>query len=426
MKKYSIVCLLCVFFALTLSICPTNCKIDEQILFHCNGLNFNYSLAENIKSSTQFDLNYEINKYNRFSSSTERRELLQHMLNINFSKQVALNYLFPNLDKKISSMEKVINCKPKDATLKINSTSSPVFIITQESVGKKLDREALYSNICSAYLNEKKLNFDLPIISLEPKQYAKDFEKYSHLRSDFSTDISASSANRKHNVKNALNTLNKVQIAPNEVFSFNKIIGRRTQENGYRTAKIIINNEYTEGIGGGVCQVSSTLYNAALLAGLDIIEANKHSKQVSYVQQGFDAMVNFGSSDLKFKNNTSEKITIITNYSPTKARVRIFGTPPTATYKLTHQVLNIVEPSELVLVDEKEEHLDKIKYNDEYFYLKKAQRGMEIKSFREVYENNQLVKIELLRHDKYAVQDAIKIYGNKKREEYSSLFKVFG
>lgn len=425
MKKFSILCLLCVFFVFSLPVLPTYCLINEQISFHHNGLNFSYILSENIKTSTQFDINYEIHKYNRFSSPQERKQLLQKMLNTGLSKQVALNYLFPNLDKTITTLEKVVNINPKDASLKIDSNSSPVFQIKKEIVGRKLDKLKLYDNICHSYLNGENLNFEAPIIVLQPNEYASRFEKFSHCRADFSTDISSSSQDRKHNIKNSLNSLNKIKIAPNEVFSFNKVVGRRTQENGYRSAKIIVNNEFTEGIGGGVCQVSTTLYNAALLAGLEIVEANKHSKQVGYVQPGFDAMVNFGSSDLKFRNNTSDVITIITNFSSNTARVRLYGEKKASNYKLIHKTFNIVEPTELILTDEKEEYLNKVIYEDEYFYLKKASRGMEIKSYRERYENNKLISTELLRHDKFAVQNAVKIYGNKKREENSSLFIIF-
>ena len=171
------------------------------------------------------------------------------------------------------------------------------------------------------------------------------------------------------------------------------------------------------GVGGGVCQVSSTLYNCALLAGLEIVEANKHSKQVSYVNQGFDAMVNFGSSDLKFRNNTSENITIITNFSTNQARIRIYGEKPQNSYKLFSEVFNINEPKEEIFYDEKQEYLDKVTYDDEFFYLKKGSVGKEIKTYRETYSNNLLINKELLRHDKYPVQNSIKIFGNKKRTE---------
>lgn len=386
--------------------------------FNYNGRIFTYTLSNNIKSSKQFDLNYEINKYNRFGSMDERIELLKHMVSVGIDKEIALEYLFPNLIKTINSIEKNLHVSAKNASYKINSNSEKVFQINSETVGVDLDRLNLIENIYQNYINQRPLNFTLPVKKTCPKVVKTNLEKFSNLRSDFSTDISTSSSDRKHNIKNALASLNKVEIAPNEIFSFNKIVGRRTAENGYRQAKIIVNNEFVDGIGGGVCQVSTTLYNSALLAGLEIVEANKHSKQVGYVQAGFDAMVNFGSSDLKFRNNTSEKITIITNYSSSKARIRIFGEDNSnVRYKLSNEVFNIIEPTEEVFVDEKLEHLDKVTYEDEYFYLKKASKGMEIKTYREKYENNTLVAKELIRHDKFKVQNAIKIFGTKKRNE---------
>ena len=339
------------------------------------------------------------------------------MLSIGFDKQIALEYLFPNINEKINSISKSLYIAPKDASLKINSNNENAFIITPEIIGLQVDKNKLISNICSFYLDEKELIFNIPTKKLYPTITKNYYEKHSNLRSDFSTNISSSSADRKHNVKNALKSLNKVEILPNQIFSFNKTVGKRTAENGYRQAKIIVNNEFVDGLGGGVCQVSSTLYNSALLAGLEIIEANKHSKQVEYVKYGFDAMVNFGSSDLKFRNNTSEKITIITNFSSSTARIRIYGEKTNNThFKLSNEIFNIVEPTEEIYVDEKHEYLDKVKFEDEYFYLKRGNRGLEIKSYREKYVNNILISKELLRHDKFKAQNSIKIYGNTKRE----------
>lgn len=419
MKKLIPLCLICViFFTFFLSIGATFCFQNELIEFYHNGKIFTYSLEENIKKSEIFDINFKINKFNRFSSTNERIKLLNKMLNLGFNQEIALDYLFPNLTKKINSIAKNVYVAPKNATLKTNTNSEKVFNITSERNGKELDKNKLFENIISAYLNKKEMKFTLPIKTLAPSICEKEFIKFTNLRSDFSTNISSSSPDRKHNVKNALNSLNKIEIMPNEVFSFNKTVGRRTAENGYREAKIIVNNEFVDGLGGGVCQVSTTLYNSALLAGLEIVEANKHSKQVGYVKYGFDAMVNFGSSDLKFRNNTSEKITIITNFSTNYARIRIFGEDlKNTTYKLRNEILTSTEPIEEVFIDEQQEHIDKVKFEDEFFYLKKGNRGMEIKTYRETYVDNELISTELLRFDKFKVQNAIKIYGKEKREK---------
>lgn len=419
MKKFVAFCLMCVIFVmLAPNKLPVFAANYEQIHFVYNNKVFTYQLEKNIKSSEIFEFNHQLNKYNRFGSKLDRQNLLKHMLEIGIEQSVALEYIFPNLNRKIEQIEKNISIKPQDAQLKINSNSQKVFHIKKEIVGICVDKNALYFDLYNRYLNNEELNINIPTIKINPNIFEKDFLKYTNLRADFSTDISTSSADRKHNIKNALVSLNKIEIAPNETFSFNKAIGKRTKENGYREAKIIVNNEFVDGLGGGVCQVSSTLYNSALLAGLEIVEANKHSKQVGYVKYGFDAMVNFGSSDLRFKNNTSEKLIIITNFSSNRLRIRIYGENLKNTeYKLTNEILSTTEPEEIIEYDTEHRYQDKVIYEDESFYLKKASKGMEIKSYREKYINGQLIEKQLLRFDKFKVQNAIKIYGTKKRTE---------
>lgn len=420
MKKSVLLCAVFIFltFAVPISVNSVFALNNERIEFTYNGRVFNYELSENIKTSERFDLNYEINKYSRFSTKEERIKLFKYMLDIGFDKSVALEYIFPNLDNLITKIEKNMFVSPKDAELNINSNREKVFNIKSEVVGISLDREKLYDDLAKKFLANEILSLELPIKKTYPEITREYYERFTNLRADFSTDISRSNADRKHNVKTALNSLNKLVILPNETFSFNKTTGRRTKENGYRTAKIIVNNEYVDGVGGGVCQVSTTLYNALLLAGLDVREANKHSKQVSYVRYGFDAMVNYGSSDLKFYNNTNEKITIITNYSPTHARVRIYGEKMgDVKYKLTNEISDIVEPDEEIRYDEAGEYADRILYDDEYFYLKRGSRGMKIKSYRDEYKDGKLIEHKLIRTDRYNVENAVKIYGTKKRTD---------
>lgn len=408
------------FTIVSINISSTFAYFNEQINFYYNNRIFTYNLSENIKSSSQFDINLKLNKFNRFSNTEERKKLLQHLQNIGIDTEVAVNYLFPNLNLIVETLEKNIYIAPKNATLKINPEYEKVFTINKETVGKQLNKTELYNTILYSYINNKPLNFDVPIIKSTPKITAENFKNQISLRGEFSTNISTSSADRKHNIKNALNSLNKITIMPNEIFSFNKIVGKRTEQNGYRTAKIIVNNEFVEGVGGGVCQVSSTLYNAALLSGLEIVEANKHSKQVGYVKFGFDAMVNFGSSDLRFKNNLAHPITIITNYFTNSIRIRIFGpSMNNSYYKLTNEITDVVEPLNNIIIDTEQKYLDKVTYEDEYFYLKTATKGMKIKSFREKYVNNKLENKELLRNDTFTVQDAIIVYGSQKREIFT-------
>lgn len=410
---------MCVFLVLpTWSIQKVYAFQDEEIVFTYNNKVFTYRLSDNIKHSSQFDLNHNINKYNRFGTKQQRTDLFKHLLSIGLAKDIALEYIFPNLNHKLNSIGKNILIPAKNATVSINSNSEAIFNISKEVIGISLDKEKLFKEISKTYLENKQLRFALPTKITQPEISAADLKKFTNLRATFSTNISNSSADRKHNIKNAMQSLNKIELEPNEVFSFNKVVGKRTIENGYRQAKIIVNNEFIDGVGGGVCQVSSTLYNAALLAGLEIIEANKHSKQVSYVNYGFDAMVNFGSSDLKFKNNTQEKLTIITNFSTNSIRIRIYGESLNdLSYKLYNEIYNIEDPIDEIYSDEKQEYLDQVRYTDEFFYLKKGNKGMEIKTYRETLKNGMVISKQTLRHDKYNVQNYIKIYGIIEREK---------
>ena len=162
-----------------------------------------------------------------------------------------------------------------------------------------------FAFIFSVNLNIKPA-FAMPFYGLSPKDVT--------LRSSFYTSFPASSPERKYNIKLASSAIDKTLVDVGAEFSFNQTVGFRTIENGYKIARIIMNGKFEKGVGGGVCQVSSTLYNAILLSGLKITEYHPHSLPVSYVAPSFDAMVNSGSADLRFINNTNNPI-IIRSYA---------------------------------------------------------------------------------------------------------------
>ncbi len=129
--------------------------------------------------------------------------------------------------------------------------------------------------------------------------------------SSYSTQIKDNSAGRLTNIRLTFDIINDTVINPNETFSFNEIVGKPTAERGYQEAKIIIDHKTETGIGGGNCQVSSTLYNAVLaVPTLTVVERHEHGKDVTYVPEGKDAAVSYGSLDFKFKNTNDYKIKI--------------------------------------------------------------------------------------------------------------------
>ncbi len=161
--------------------------------------------------------------------------------------------------------------------------------------------------------------FAMPFYDLQPKEIV--------LRAEFYTSYQTSTDERKTNIMLATKSLDNVLIAPNEEFSFNKTVGERTEKRGYKSAKIIVNGEFVDGVGGGVCQVSTTLYNAVLLSGLKIIEYHPHSLPVSYVAPSFDAMVNSGWADLRFINNTHNPVILQASANGSILKIQVYGEP---------------------------------------------------------------------------------------------------
>ena len=130
--------------------------------------------------------------------------------------------------------------------------------------------------------------------------------------SSFSTKIYNKDEERQNNIGIACRTLSTKEVQPGETFSFCDTVGKATSDKGYQEADIYVEGKKEQGIGGGVCQVSTTLYNAVLqIPELEIIERHQHSGHVPYIEQGKDAAISYGSYDLKFKNNTGNTIKIV-------------------------------------------------------------------------------------------------------------------
>ena len=141
----------------------------------------------------------------------------------------------------------------------------------------------------------------------------------------FSTDLNPGNVGRTTNVKLASDTIDGTVLSPGETFSLNDTVGERTPERGYKKAIIFKNQKLEPGYGGGVSQVTGTLFNAALEAGLPIVTYRVHSRPVDYIPIGRDATVYWGSFDMKFKNNTNAPIFISYNLKGSRLTARLFG-----------------------------------------------------------------------------------------------------
>ena len=204
------------------------------------------------------------------------------------------------------------------------------FVFAGETPGFAIDQEKLTADILAA-LKEKRFDAQLKAQGSEVQpeiSSAAAKEKYKTL-STFTTDTTSKS-NRNTNVRLAAEAINGTVIRPGEEFSFNKIVGRRTEEKGYKAAAAYNNGEVVQEIGGGVCQVSTTLYNAVYRSGLgeeSITFRRSHTFEPNYITPGQDATVSYEQPDFRFKNTSKTSIGIRASYANQKMTVSIYGIP---------------------------------------------------------------------------------------------------
>lgn len=212
----------------------------------------------------------------------------------------------------------------------------------------------------------------------------------------FSSNFASSTANRAYNVTRATQSVNGRILLPGEVFSYNAAIGNPSLANGYKMATVYANGKQKEGVGGGVCQVSSTLYSAVLYADLEIVERRSHSMTVSYVPKGQDATVVYGGQDFKFRNNTDAPIKIEATASGRVCTVRILGAKPDTDKKV--EIINSINSKTPPTVVET---LDASLPTGTRKVTESGKTGYNVSSVRIVYENGKEVRREKLTNSWY-------------------------
>lgn len=238
--------------------------------------------------------------------------------------------------------------------------------------------------------------------TMHPKDIATAVSDGQKLIARFSTYYGDSKPNRKDNVALACRKIDGAVLYPEDEFSFNDIVGARTVENGFKSAYIIKDGEFVEGIGGGVCQVSSTLYNCALLANLTITCVRAHSLPVSYVAPSFDAMVST-TSDLRFVNTLSSPVTIKMLADGKYLKAEMYGIESCAIRRRSQTIETL--PFEVEYRDDATLKLGE-EVIDTY-----GKAGLRSQGFLEYYQNGKLLKTVLIRKDTYFPQKRIVLRG---------------
>ncbi len=324
------------------------------------------------------------------------------------SVSMAFNYIYVGLDEKIEEIIKGVETEPIDSTITFDTTRKELFTITDSVNGKRVDKNKLYQDINEQFISQDKINVELSYID-EIASITKEYnENLTHLITKFTTNVADSTGGRKHNVKLALSKFDGMTVNPGEKVSFNEIVGEQTIENGYQTATIIYNGEFTDGIGGGVCQASTTIYNALLLSGIEINEVHKHTLPVKYVPPALDAMVAEYTSDLKFTNTTEYPIYIHTYSDRESVSVEIYSCPGMYEYRTRSEIIEEIDsPGDKVIPDTEGKYSNQILFKGEYYRKSYPKKGHEAKAYLQKYLDGKLVEEKEIRHEIYQPQRGI-------------------
>ena len=292
--------------------------------------------------------------------------------------------------------------KPVDAHPIIKDDGSVT--IKDSEIGRYMDINEAKDLINLDILHEDKI--ELPVYKTEPKIYSNYYDGINKKLGDFETDYSSSVKNRKENIRLAASKFNNMKLNPGDEISFNDVVGEISEKTGFKSATVIVGGEYESGIGGGICQVSTTLYNSLILSDLEITERHNHSRPIHYVDLGTDAAVARGYKDLKFKNNTNNPILILSEANGEKLNFKVLGNGSDRDYevKIIPQLLGTVSPG-----------VDTI-YSDalpdgESTVKESGARGYSYKTYKEIIKNGEVVDKKEISKSYYLPKDKVVVVG---------------
>ena len=250
----------------------------------------------------------------------------------------------------------------------------------------------------------------IPLKVLSPNVTTNEIgpEAFPDLLGTYSTTFDTSNVNRSTNIRLATQKINGTVIMPGETFSYNQVVGKRTAAAGFKSAAMYLNGEVTYGIGGGICQVSSTLYNSVLLANLEIVERYNHGFNPGYVPAGRDATVSWGGPDFKFKNSREYPVKIVANVSGGTISIQIFGLKSDDEYEVEIQSY-ITSYIKYKTIQKNDDSLAK----GQTKVIQSGSNGCRSVAYRILKKNGEVVSKTLLSQDTYNPHNKIVAVGTK-------------
>lgn len=271
-------------------------------------------------------------------------------------------------------------------------TTNP-FTVYPEVEGVDFDVET-----AKTILSEEKQEYEIPLIITKPGKTVKDFgtEAFPDRLATFSTNYSASNKNRTTNLRLAAQKINGTILSPGEEFSYNKVVGERTIQAGYKEAAVYSDGQVVNGLGGGICQISSTLYDAVVMANLNVTTRRNHQFVTSYLPAGKDATVVYGSQDFKFVNTRKHPIRIETNVSGGVATITIWGHREEVEYDIS------IETKKTATISYTTQYIEDASLPAGHQVVVQAgSNGRKVEAYKVMRLNGQVVSTTLLSKDTY-------------------------
>lgn len=334
-----------------------------------------------------------------------RRKEAQRLIDKGYDDMQIIACLFVGLNDSIAKLEEkyYIPSVSANATFKLDEKAR--FIYTAERSGRRLNSQRLRKDIISG-IRSNEIVVSATLEEVLPSKTLEEITQETSLRGRFETKYQSSSPSRKHNIKRAAELICGYVLQPQEKFSFNTVVGERTLDRGFLEALIIFDGKFVSGVGGGVCQVSTTLYNSVLYAGLSVLEVSQHSLPVSYVAPSFDAMVS-SRSDLVFVNDTDCPVYLYACANGEKLIFEVYGKKQKNIIELQSQTLRSI-PYITEVVQDGEVNVGETKI------VRAGREGLESVGYLyELTPDGKVVSKKKIRHDVYAPQTQVIAEGSK-------------
>lgn len=297
-------------------------RMSQPIQLHYKDKTWPISLEEinvAIDASSLAQKAYEIGRTGNIFHQLQERYLT---VNRGYTIPIAVTYDTAKLELILQFIAQSLDTNAQNATLSYNGSDVTVI---PEVIGRKLDINKTVTEFTTQLNNQLNFSVSLVVDEINPVIYAADLSSIDSLITSYTTQFDAFNTNRAENIRLAARSINGTLVKQGDTFSFNHNVGLRLAEYGYKEAPVFIEGKIVPDWGGGVCQVSSTLYNAVLLADMNIEERTSHFYPPGYVPIGQDATVADNLLDFRFKNLTEGNIYIKSEVSDNQLTIYILG-----------------------------------------------------------------------------------------------------